>query len=146
MRKLFAFSLIFIFCFEDIFAGEGVDNGKKIQKKILDCQKEFLKYVDKNLLDETEKILKRVSNNEVGRVDKTLHDKNDLEFLKVEYIDAISSILLQLHQLDDFIDSSIETIEKRAEVVRAVLEISNLIYPFEYHGHKYGFERNVKVE
>lgn len=124
---------------------QGVINAKIIQKNIKECGKNFLGYIDKHLPDDIHKILEKVSNTEFKNLGESMENKINLESLKMEHLTGFNAILTAVMDFNEGVIDATEIVMKAAALKRGDLEMSTIIFPFEYPGHKCGFERNVKV-
>lgn len=76
-------------------------------------------------------------------VDKTVENKINLEFLVKQHFGGFKSLTTMLYDLEEEVDKIHDEILFASTVKRGNLDMSTLLYPFEYYGHKCGFRRRV---
>lgn len=136
--------LIIIVCFGSVLAQEG-KSGDDIVKDIVECQEKLLGFIDNNLTDDIQKLLEKVSSNHLKDVHETLADRENLRFLILAHHNGFSGVMAALMSIQEELTTATEVIYHKGAIKRGELDISNLIHPFEYYGHKCGFARNVNL-
>lgn len=124
---------------------KGTDAGNSIAEDLTKSQNKFLGFIDDNLPDNIHAILEKISNNKLSEVQETLNDRINLQFLAIAHHNGIAALNAALRTLEETLIISTRIIMEAAALRRGELEVSTIIYPFEYHGHKCGFARNVNI-
>ncbi|KAL5278396.1 hypothetical protein ACFFRR_003182 [Megaselia abdita] len=121
-------------------------NNKNIDSDIQKCEKNLLDFINKHVPESISQLLKSVSEHKLKDVDKTVADRQKLEFLVIEHFNGFEVLHAKIMELTDNLAELTEDILKAATLKRGDLDMSTLIYPFEYYGHKCGFNRKVTVD
>lgn len=140
--KVFPFVLIL---FTESLSSVGEKNGVKISNDITKCKDKLLNFINNNLPNDIYQILKKVSENNLKDVHETLEDRENLRFLILAHHNGFTAITAMLMDLEEGLNEAADSVYQAAAIKRGDLDISNLIYPFEFYGHKCGFSRGVNI-
>lgn len=136
---------IFLLYFYQIFA-DGGEKGKSMKKKIEEAENDLIKCIEKDYQDDIKKILNRFESNSFKKPTASAKDKQELHNLGAGYIEAIGLFLLKIQEMEYNLSNAVFDILREHYIKRGNLEMGTFLMPFEYFGHKCGFERNIKVE
>lgn len=144
---MFVQTILFILLASQSAADENVTDSKSqdIVEKINNARDTFFTYVDESLLEELQVIVKKVQDPNVDAVQAALNGKAKLASLSKKHLETFSNITAKLKEIEEIVDDIENEIMHNISLKRSQLEMLTLFSPFEYFGHKFGFERNRKI-